>query len=77
MAYIHHPVVGEPLFGGRPRLPRAASERLRAALTGFRRQALHARRLELRHPSSGQLLGWETDIPSDFAWLLTLLREES
>jgi 23S rRNA pseudouridine1911/1915/1917 synthase len=50
---------------------------LRAALTGFRRQALHARRLELRHPSSGQLLGWEADIPSDFARLLTLLREES
>jgi 23S rRNA pseudouridine1911/1915/1917 synthase len=77
MAYIHHPLVGDPLYGGRPRLPRAASERLRAALTGFRRQALHARRLELRHPSSGQLLGWEADIPSDFAWLLTLLREES
>jgi 23S rRNA pseudouridine1911/1915/1917 synthase len=77
MAYIHHPLVGDPLYGGRPRLPRAASERLRAALTGFRRQALHARRLELRHPSSGQLLGWEADIPSDFARLLTLLREES
>jgi 23S rRNA pseudouridine1911/1915/1917 synthase len=77
MAYIHHPLVGDPLYGARPRLPRAASERLRAALTGFRRQALHARRLELRHPSSGQLLGWEADIPSDFARLLTLLREES
>jgi 23S rRNA pseudouridine1911/1915/1917 synthase len=77
MAYIHHPLVGDPLYGGRPRLPRAASERLRAALTGFRRQALHARRLELRHPCSGQLLGWEADIPSDFARLLTLLREES
>jgi 23S rRNA pseudouridine1911/1915/1917 synthase len=77
MAYIHHPLAGDPLYGARPRLPRAASERLRAALTGFRRQALHARRLELRHPCSGQLLGWEADIPSDFARLLTLLREES
>ncbi len=77
MAYIHHPLVGDPLYGGRLRLPRAASERLRAALVGFRRQALHARRLELRHPASGQTLGWEAEMPSDFAWLLTVLREEA
>jgi 23S rRNA pseudouridine1911/1915/1917 synthase len=77
MAYIRHPLVGDPLYGGRPRLPRAASERLRAALTGFRRQALHARRLELRHPSSRELLGWDAEIPSDLTWLLTLLRDEA
>jgi 23S rRNA pseudouridine1911/1915/1917 synthase len=76
MAHIHHPLVGDPLYGGRLRLPRAASERLRAALTGFRRQALHAWRLELCHPASGEALGWEADMPADFARLLMVLREE-
>ena len=74
MAYIHHPLVGDPLYGGRLRLPRAVSAGLRAALTGFRRQALHATRLELCHPASGETLGWEADIPADFAQLLGVLR---
>jgi len=77
MASMHHPLVGDPLYGGRQRLPRAPSERLRAALSGFRRQALHARRLELCHPASGETLGWEVGMPSDFVRLLTVLREEA
>jgi 23S rRNA pseudouridine1911/1915/1917 synthase len=76
MASIHHPLVGDPLYGGRLRLPRGASARLRDMLSGFRRQALHARRLEFHHPSSGKPVGWEVDIPDDFAALLTVLREE-
>jgi 23S rRNA pseudouridine1911/1915/1917 synthase len=76
MASIHHPLVGDPLYGGRVRVPGGPSTRLREALGGFRRQALHARRLELRHPVSGELLGWEVEPPADFAALLTILREE-
>lgn len=77
MASIHHPLVGDPLYGGRLRLPRAASAGLRAVLAGFRRQALHAARLELCHPATGQTCGWEADIPVDFARLLTALRAET
>jgi 23S rRNA pseudouridine1911/1915/1917 synthase len=76
MASIHHPLVGDPLYGGRLRLPAGISPRLREALTGFRRQALHARRLELRHPVSGEEVGWEAEMPEDFAALLAVLREE-
>jgi 23S rRNA pseudouridine1911/1915/1917 synthase len=77
MASIHHALVGDPLYGGRLRLPAGLSPRLRHALTGFRRQALHARRLEFRHPVSGEKVGWEAEMPEDFAGLLAVLREET
>ncbi len=77
MAYIHCPLVGDPLYAGRQKLPRGASPRLREALTGFRRQALHAARLQLVHPASGEQLAWEAEMPDDFRQLLEVLREES
>src|SRR3546814_10450070 len=46
MAHLKHPILGDPLYGGALKLPRAASEELVAALRGFRRQALHAEGLE-------------------------------
>ena len=77
MASIHHPLVGDPLYGGRLRLPAGVGERLRQALSGFRRQALHAWRLELLHPASGEPVGWEAQMPDDFAALLAAVREAS
>jgi len=77
MAHIRCPLVGDPLYAGRQKLPRGASPRLREALRGFRRQALHAVRLELVHPESGEQLGWEAELPEDFSRLLELLRDES
>jgi 23S rRNA pseudouridine1911/1915/1917 synthase len=40
----------------------------------FGRQALHARRLTLRHPADGRSLQFEAELPGDFAGLLTRLR---
>jgi 23S rRNA pseudouridine1911/1915/1917 synthase len=77
MAYIRCPLVGDPLYAGRQKLPRGVSQRLREALTSFRRQALHAARLELTHPASGERLSWEAEMPDDFRHLLDVLREES
>jgi 23S rRNA pseudouridine1911/1915/1917 synthase len=74
MAHLNHPVLGDPVYGGRLRLPAAGGEELAEALRSFRRQALHAVRLELRHPGSGALLSWEAPIPEDMASLLDLLR---
>jgi 23S rRNA pseudouridine1911/1915/1917 synthase len=74
MAHIHHPLVGDPLYGGRLKLPRGASEQLASALRGFARQALHAARLELLHPESGELVSWETGLPDDFEQLLQAVR---
>lgn len=74
MAYIRHPLVGDPLYGGRMRLPRGATESLRQVLVGFSRQALHARRLALVHPGSGEPMSWEVPLPQDMQSLLAALR---
>ncbi len=77
MAHIHCPLVGDPVYGGRPRIPRGASERLREALQNFRRQALHARRLAFVHPQSGETVSWEAEPPEDLAALLDVVRTKS
>lgn len=76
MAHIKHPLVGDPMYAGRPRLPKAASEALIDGLRGFTRQALHARRLALIHPITEEEVSWEVDLPADFKGLLELLEQE-
>jgi 23S rRNA pseudouridine1911/1915/1917 synthase len=76
-AYRRHPLVGDPVYGGRLALPAGASDALRDALRAFRRQALHAARLDLRHPSAGgEVLAFEVPPPADFQSLLQTLRED-
>ncbi|MFD2097246.1 23S rRNA pseudouridine(1911/1915/1917) synthase RluD [Corallincola platygyrae] len=65
MAHLKHPLVGDYTYGGRPKPPRAASEELLKALRGFRRQALHAARLELEHPITGDFMSWQAPVPDD------------
>lgn len=73
MAHIGHPLVGDPVYGGPLRLPPACNPRLTELLRGFRRQALHAWRLTLHHPVSGQPLSWESPLPQDISDLLDAL----
>ena len=77
MSHIHYPLVGDPLYGGRMRLPKGATESLQELLRQFRRQALHAKRLELCHPVSGEAMEWEVSLPDDLNELLTVLRQEA
>ncbi|AMO69374.1 MAG: 23S rRNA pseudouridine1911/1915/1917 synthase [Zhongshania aliphaticivorans] len=76
MAHIKYPLIGDPLYAGRPRLPKGASEVLITQLRGFGRQALHARRLELEHPISGDTMSWEVPLPEDMKALLAVLSTE-
>ncbi len=73
LAHIGHPLIGDPVYAGRPWLPAGASEALRTAVAGFRRQALHASRLAFRHPASGELLTVSAPLPADFRGLLAAL----
>ena len=76
MAHIKYPLLGDPLYAGRPRIPKGASQSLLDTLRGFGRQALHARRLALVHPFTDELLSWEAELPADMVQLLAVLAEE-
>ena len=77
MAHIRSPLVGDPVYGGRPRLPREPSEALRAAIRGFRRQALHASGLAFRHPATRDAVAFASPLPADLADLLAVLRADA
>lgn len=77
MAHLRHPIVGDPVYGGRLRIPPACSPALNATLRGFRRQALHAWRLAVEHPIRGELMEWTADLPQDMHQLLMALREDA
>jgi len=77
LASIRHPIVGDPVYGGRLAVPKGASPALIEALRGFKRQALHAARLELVHPGSGDTLQFEAPRPADFEALLAALRQDA
>lgn len=77
MAHLRHPLVGDLQYGGRPRPPQGGSDELLAALRDFKRQALHAVRLELEHPVTGELMGWEAPVPEEMVQLSELLRKDA
>lgn len=77
LAHIRHPVVGDPVYGGRPAFPKGVSPALRQVLESFRRQALHAQTLRLRHPDSGEEASWSAPCPPDMQALIDRLREDA
>ncbi len=74
MQYIRHAIVGDPVYGGRPRIPQQASPELIQQLRQFKRQALHAFRLTLLHPETGEALSWRSALPDDMNQLLAALQ---
>lgn len=77
MAHIKHPVVGDPVYGGRLSVPKGASEALREQLRGLRRQALHAVKLGLTHPKTGESMQWAASVPADMHELMEALAADA
>jgi 23S rRNA pseudouridine1911/1915/1917 synthase len=75
MAHIRYPLVGDPLYGGRFQLPAGCSDELIEVLRGFKRQALHAEKLGLIHPLSGEYRQWQIAMPNDMRTLVQALKE--
>ncbi|MDQ2994040.1 MAG: 23S rRNA pseudouridine(1911/1915/1917) synthase RluD [Pseudomonadota bacterium] len=73
MAYIHHPVVGDPVYGGRLRLPPNTTEAFKDLLRHFNRQALHAASLTLIHPVTEEEMSWQVPLPEDYQQLLSAI----
>jgi 23S rRNA pseudouridine1911/1915/1917 synthase len=77
LAYAKHPLVGDPLYGGSFRLPKAATPELAEALRTFKRQALHAERLAFRHPVTGEPVEAHAPLPADLQALIAVLRADT
>jgi len=77
LAHVGYPIVGDPVYGGRKRVPKGATPALLAALDGFKRQALHAARLSFTHPKSGKPVSYEAPLPKDLAGLLAVLAKDA
>ena len=75
MAHIGYPLVGDPVYAGRFGLPAKINEELRAALRGFKRQALHATRLAFAHPITGEPLQFDAPLPQDMVDLIAVLEQ--
>ena len=76
LTHLRYPLVGDPVYGGRPRPPRGCDPALTKAIQGFPRQALHAIRLGLIHPVDGRTMTWEVPMAADLEALLGLFRQE-
>nr|WP_296752175.1 23S rRNA pseudouridine(1911/1915/1917) synthase RluD [Thioalkalivibrio sp.] len=77
MAQIGHPVVGDPVYGGRPRPVRDMQPEAAQVLSAFRRQALHAAVLGLAHPVTEEECRFEAPLPADFQSLLGALEKDA
>ena len=65
MAYLGHPVAGDPVYGhDKPPVP----------LQG---QCLHARTIGFVHPRTGEYMEFTSDLPEYFERFLSVLRQES
>lgn len=73
MAHIRYPLLGDQVYGGRFQMPPKITEHLANLLRGFKRQALHAAKLGLIHPMTGDYLEWEQPLPEDMTELLAAL----
>lgn len=75
--YIGFPLVGDPVYVSRVKVPAGASETLTTKLRSFKRQALHATKLGLVHPKTGEEMMFEAPWSDDFIELLEVLRTEN
>jgi 23S rRNA pseudouridine1911/1915/1917 synthase len=70
LSHIGHPLIGDPTYGGRLRFPKKAKQDLKDALKTFERQALHSKKLTLKHPENGNSMTWKIELPDDMKELL-------
>jgi 23S rRNA pseudouridine1911/1915/1917 synthase len=76
LAHIGFPVAGDPVYGGRRRIPAGCSPQLASELRAFPRQALHAARLQLAHPLTHRDHEWRAPLPADMQRLLEALEAD-
>ena len=76
MAHIRFPLLGDKLYAGRPKIPKASSQEFIEALQQFPRQALHAFKLGLIHPETEEYCDWEVEMPEDMTNMLKMMKQD-
>ncbi len=76
LSSIHHPIVGDSVYGSRKRLAQIPNQVIRAGCNALKRPFLHARRLGFNHPSSGAYHEFESQLPAELQDLLTVINRE-
>ncbi len=74
MAHIGFSLVGDKTYGKSFKIPKGANHHLVETLKAFPRQALHAAKLGLEHPGTGEYTEWTAPLPEDFKHLLDALK---
>jgi 23S rRNA pseudouridine1911/1915/1917 synthase len=77
MAHIHHPLLGDQVYGSRLQLPKGATPELVQLLRQFKRQALHAFELSFIHPTSDEQVTFNASLPEDLQQLIKVLKEDT
>ena len=77
LAHVGYPIIGDATYGGRGARAREAASGVPDTVATFPRQALHATRLSLEHPVSGQTLAVESAPAPDMLGLIEALRAAS
>lgn len=70
MTHIGFPLVGDPVYGQRLAIAGDCDPALEVQLRSFKRQALHATRIEYIHPISQAHQSWQRDMPTDMQLLV-------
>jgi len=65
MTHLGFALVGDQTYGRRLSIPGDCAPQLEQQLRLFKRQALHATRIDYVHPASGELQSWQCDLPND------------
>ena len=78
--HIGHNVFGDPTYGGTSVRygPNTGARKtmFHKLITGLNRQALHAKTLGFEHPSTGEMVHFDSGLPEDFEHVLDTLREK-
>ena len=73
LKHLGHPIIGDALYSG-PQWRGIPDKRVQKTIAGFSRQALHAARLTIPHPRTGEVMTFEAALPEDMSELLDSLR---
>lgn len=71
-----HPLLGDDTYGGGGRLAGIRDLQLRTLIREMGRQALHAKTLGFLHPTSGEYLEFDTDLPEDMGRIIEYLENQ-